>query len=55
MAANVTFLEQFSDAYHAVGRSLCTLGKQEPPPYYVKPSAKAQRVQEQIESIRTRS
>lgn len=43
------FMGLFSDAYHAVGRAMCTLGKQSPPPYYVKPSAKAQRVQEQIE------
>lgn len=43
------FMGLFSDAYHAVGRSMCTLGKQNPPPYYVKPSAKAQRLQEQIE------
>lgn len=43
------FMGMFSDAYHAVGRAMCTLGKQDPPPYYVKPSAKAQRMQEQIE------
>jgi hypothetical protein len=43
------FMGLFSDAYHAVGRSMCALGKQDPPPYYVKPSAKAQRMQDQIE------
>lgn len=43
------FMGLFSDAYHAVGRAMCSLGKQEPPVYYVKPTAKAQRVQEQLE------
>ena len=43
------FMGLFSDAYHAVGRGMCTLGKQQPPTYYVKPSAKAQKVQEQLE------
>lgn len=43
------FMGLFSDAYHAVGRAMCTLGKQDPPVYYVKPTAKAQRVQEQLE------
>ena len=43
------FMGLFSDAYHAVGRAMCSLGKQEPPTYYVKPSAKAQRMQEQLE------
>jgi hypothetical protein len=45
------FMGLFSDAYHAVGRAMCTLGKQEPPTYYVKPSAKAQRVHEQLEKF----
>jgi hypothetical protein len=39
----------FNDAYHAVARAICTLGKQPTPPYYIKPSAKAQKLQEQIE------
>jgi len=43
------FMGLFTDAYHAIGRAMCTLGKQQPPPYYVKPSAKAQRIQEQLE------
>lgn len=43
------FTGLFNDAYRAVGRSICTLGKQDPPPYYTKPSAKAQRIQEQLE------
>lgn len=43
------FMGLFSDTYHAVGRAMCTLGKQEAPTYYVKPTAKAQRLQEQLE------
>lgn len=43
------FMGLFNDAYHAVARSMCTLGKQPTPPYYTKPSATAQRVQQQIE------
>lgn len=43
------FMGMFADAYHAMGRAMCTLGKQPPPVYYVKPTAKAQRVQEQLE------
>ncbi len=43
------FMGLYNDAYHAVARAICTLGKHETPPYYSKPSAKAQRIQEQIE------
>jgi hypothetical protein len=43
------FMGIFNDAYHAVARSMCTLGKQPTPPYYTKPSAKAQKLQEQLE------
>ncbi len=43
------FIGLFNDAYMAVGRAICTLGKQNPPPYYTKPSAKAQKVQIQLE------
>lgn len=43
------FMGLFNDAYHAVARAICTLGKQDPPPYFIKPSAKAQKVQEQLE------
>lgn len=43
------FMGLFNDAYHAVARAICTLGKQSQPPYFIKPSAKAQRIQEQIE------
>jgi hypothetical protein len=47
------FMGLFNDAYSAVGRAICTLGRQMQPPYYVKPSAKAQRVQEQLEKYGT--
>jgi hypothetical protein len=43
------FMGLFNDAYHAVARAISTLGKQEQPPYFIKPSAKAQKIQEQIE------
>lgn len=43
------FMGLFNDAYHAVARAICTLGKQDPPPYFIKPSAKAQKVQQQLE------
>jgi hypothetical protein len=47
------FMGLFNDAYMAVGQAICTLGKHERPPYYTKPTAKAQRVQEQIEKYPT--
>jgi hypothetical protein len=43
------FMGLFNDTYMAVGRAMCTLGKQEPPTYWTKPSAKAQKVQFQLE------
>lgn len=43
------FMGIFNDAYHAVARAMCNLGKQPTPPYYTKPSAKAQKLQEQLE------
>jgi hypothetical protein len=43
------FMGLFNDAYVAVARAIGTLGKHQQPPYYTKPSAKAQRVQEQLE------
>lgn len=43
------FMGLFNDGYHAVARSICTLGKQPKPPYFAKPSAKAQKVQAQLE------
>ncbi|WP_126725355.1 hypothetical protein [Tautonia sociabilis] len=43
------FMGLFNDAYHAVARAICTLGKQQPPPYFTKPSAKGEKVQKQLE------
>ena len=43
------FMGLFNDAYVAVARALCHIGKQPEPTYWTKPSAKAQRVEEQIE------
>ncbi len=43
----------FNDAYSAVAQAICTLGKHDRPPYFLKPSAKAQRVQEQLEKYAT--
>jgi hypothetical protein len=43
------FAGLFNDAYNAVARAICELGRQTKPPYYTKPSAKAQRLQEQLE------
>jgi hypothetical protein len=47
------FTGLFNDAYKAVALAMCTLGKQEKPAYYTKPSAKAQRIQEQLEKYPT--
>lgn len=35
--------------YKAVGRAICTLGNQQKPTYWPKPSAKAEKVQRQLE------
>lgn len=43
------FMGLFNDAYHAVARAICTLGKHLAPPYFVKPSVPAQRLQQQLE------
>jgi len=47
------FMGLFNDAYSAVAQAICTLGKHERPPYFLKPSAKAQRVQAQLEKYPT--
>jgi hypothetical protein len=47
------FMGLFKDGYAAVGQAVCTLGKHDRPPYYRKPSAKAQRVQAQLEKYPT--
>lgn len=43
------FMGLYNDAYHAVCRAMASLGKQPPPPYYVKPTSKAQKLQEQLQ------
>ncbi len=43
------FMGLYNDAYMAVDRAMCGLGRQQQPPYYTKPSAKGQRLQEQLE------
>ncbi|MEV4218821.1 hypothetical protein [Nonomuraea sp. NPDC049725] len=47
------FMGLFNDAYAAVAAAVCTLGKHERPPYYLKPTAKGQRLQAQIEKYPT--
>jgi hypothetical protein len=47
------FMGLFKDAYGAVAQTVCTLGKHKRPAYYRKPSAKAQRVQTQLEKYPT--
>lgn len=47
------FMGLFNDAYAAVAQAVCTLGKHDRPPYFLKPSAKAQRVQDQLEKYPT--
>lgn len=47
------FMGLFNDAYMAVAAAITTLGKHERPPYFAKPTAKAQRVQEQLEKYPT--
>lgn len=47
------FMGLFNDAYQAVGRAICTLGRQTAPSYWSKPSAKAERVQAQLEKYPT--
>jgi hypothetical protein len=43
------FMGLFNDAYEAVAQAVCTMGKHDRPPYFTKPSAKAQRIQVQLE------
>lgn len=42
------FMGLFNDAYMAVAWAICEIGKQERPHYYTVPSAKGQRVREQL-------
>ena len=47
------FMGIFNDAYWSTAEAICTLGKHLRPPYYLKPTAKGQRLQEQIEEYPT--
>ncbi|MCA5893476.1 hypothetical protein LEP48_08935 [Isoptericola sp. NEAU-Y5] len=47
------FMGLFNDAYWSVASAVYTIGKQQRPPYYLKPSAKGQRVAEQLERFPT--
>jgi hypothetical protein len=47
------FMGLFNDAYWSVASAVYTIGKQMRPPYYLKPSAKGQRVAEQLEKYPT--
>jgi hypothetical protein len=47
------FMGLFNDAYWSVAAAVCTLGKHQRPPYYMKPSAKGKRAQNQLEKYPT--
>lgn len=47
------FMGLFNDAYWSVASAIYTIGKQERPPYYMKPSVKGQRLAETIEKYPT--
>ena len=47
------FMGLFNDAYEAVAEAILTVGRHDRAPYYYKPSAKAQRVQQQLERYAT--
>ncbi|MGK4905616.1 hypothetical protein [Streptomyces sp. PHES57] len=47
------FMGLFNDAYWSVAAAVCTLGKHERPSYYMKPTAKGQRMQAQLEKYPT--
>jgi hypothetical protein len=47
------FMGLFNDTYWSVAASVCTLGKHVRPPYYMKPTAKGQRLQAQLERYPT--
>lgn len=42
------FMGMFNDSYHAVMRALVAIGKQSAPPYWIPPSAKAQKMVQQL-------
>ncbi|WP_340686483.1 hypothetical protein LCL61_09415 [Amycolatopsis coloradensis] len=43
------FMGLFNDGYEAVAEAILTVGKHDRAPYYYKPSAKAQKIQKQLE------
>ncbi|AQU67730.1 hypothetical protein [Streptomyces niveus] len=47
------FMGMFNDAYSAVAAAVCTLGRHSRPAYFLKPTAKAQRLQRQLEKYPT--
>jgi hypothetical protein len=47
------FMGLFNDAYWSVAAGICTLGRHERPPYYMKPTAKGERLQGQMEKYPT--
>ncbi|MGP3933394.1 hypothetical protein [Nonomuraea sp. KM88] len=47
------FMGLFNDAYASVAAAVYTMGKHERPPYFLKPTAKGQRLQEQLEKYPT--
>ena len=47
------FMGLFNDAYWSVAAAVCTLGKHQRPPYYMKPTAKGERLQAQLEKYPT--
>jgi hypothetical protein len=47
------FIGLFNDAYEAMAQAICAVGRQQAPPYWTKPSAQAQRVQERMEKYGT--
>ena len=47
------FMGLFNDAYWSVAAAVCTLGKHQRPPYYMKPTAKGKRLQTQLEKFPT--
>jgi hypothetical protein len=47
------FMGLFNDAYEAVAEAILTVGKHDRAPYYYKPSAKAQKIQVQLEKYGT--
>lgn len=47
------FMGLFNDAYEAVAEAILTAGRHDRAPYYYKPSAKAQKIQKQLEKFET--